>query len=145
MARIVLSRSALRQARWSEYAVRFAFGGIVTAAAGLIAKEFGPAAGGLFLAFPAILPATVSLIEKHEVRKKRRLGFSGSRRGRQAAAADAAGATIGTIGLLAFAILVGRFLPNHAGWMVLLLATIAWFAVSVFVWHARKFWRLAGR
>jgi len=46
--------SALRRTKWYEYAIRFLFGGIITAITGLIAKKFGPQVGGLFLAFPAI-------------------------------------------------------------------------------------------
>jgi hypothetical protein len=46
--------------------VRFALGGFATVAAGLVADLWGPAAGGLFLAFPAIFCATATLIEKHE-------------------------------------------------------------------------------
>jgi hypothetical protein len=68
--RIELDVSALHRTRWSEYAVRFLFGGIVTAATGLIAKQFGPVVAGLFLAFPAIFPAGATLIEKHEKQKK---------------------------------------------------------------------------
>ncbi len=38
-------------------------------AAGLIANKWGPGVGGLFLAFPAIFPASVGLVEKHEKQK----------------------------------------------------------------------------
>jgi hypothetical protein len=61
--------SALRQTRWHEYLVRFVLGGVITVIAGLIAARFGPVVGGLFLAFPAIFPASATLIEKH-VRKR---------------------------------------------------------------------------
>ena len=44
--------------------------GLITAVAGIIAKQFGPGIGGLFLAFPAIFPASATLIEKHEKQKK---------------------------------------------------------------------------
>jgi hypothetical protein len=57
--------SALRQAYWYEYLVRFGLGGAMTVVAGLIAARFGPVIGGLFLAFPAIFPASATLIEKH--------------------------------------------------------------------------------
>ncbi len=53
-----------------DYAIRFLFGGLITVAAGIIAKRFGPGIGGLFLAFPAIFPASATLIEKHEKEKK---------------------------------------------------------------------------
>ena len=39
--RIELDVSALHRTRWSEYAVRFLFGGIVTAATGLVALLVG--------------------------------------------------------------------------------------------------------
>jgi hypothetical protein len=42
----------------------------MTAAADIVAKEFGPTVGGLLLAFPAIFPAGATLVDKHE--KKRR-------------------------------------------------------------------------
>jgi hypothetical protein len=48
--------SGLKQTRWHEYALRFAAGGITTVIAGVIAQKWGPAIGGLFLAFPAIFP-----------------------------------------------------------------------------------------
>ena len=43
--------SALKSTRPSEYLARFLFGGAATVLAGLIAKHYGPAIGGLFLAF----------------------------------------------------------------------------------------------
>ena len=90
--RVKIDVSALKKTRWYEFAVRFLFGGLITAGAGIIAKEFGPGVGGLFLAFPAIFPAGATLIEKHEKQKKERAGLHGSARGRKAAAIDAAGA-----------------------------------------------------
>ena len=45
---IKIDISVLRETKWSDYAIRFLFGGIVTAAAGLIAKKFGPGVGGCF-------------------------------------------------------------------------------------------------
>jgi uncharacterized protein DUF3147 len=58
--------SALKQGHWYEYLVRFGLGGLATVVAGLVADTWGPAAGGLFLAFPAIFCASATLIEKHE-------------------------------------------------------------------------------
>jgi Protein of unknown function (DUF3147) len=71
---------ALRQSRWYEYILRFGLGGLATAIAGLVAQFFGPEAGGLFLAFPAILGASATLIEKHERERKKKLGLAGQRR-----------------------------------------------------------------
>jgi Protein of unknown function (DUF3147) len=136
--RIEIDPSALKKTRWYEFAVRFLFGGLITAATGLIAKKFGPGVGGLFLAFPAIFPASATLIEKHEKQKKERAGLHGSVRGRKAAAVDAAGAAIGSLGLLAFAWLVERLLPSHRAWQVLLGSTGIWLAVSLLLWQIRK-------
>jgi len=71
---IRLSLGALKQMRWKELGLRFTLGGVLTAATGMIAMKFGPVIGGLFLAFPAILPASLTLVEKHEVQKKRITG-----------------------------------------------------------------------
>jgi len=46
--RIKIDPSALKKTRWFEFGVRFLSGGLITAAAGMIAKEFGPGVGGLF-------------------------------------------------------------------------------------------------
>ena len=103
-----LETSSLEGARWRDYAIRFIFGGIVTAGTGLIAKRWGPGVAGLFLAFPAIFPAGATLIEKHEREKKQKAGMDGTARGRAAASVDAAGAAMGTLGLMAFALVVWR-------------------------------------
>ena len=68
---VTLDLSALAKMKWYEYVVVFLSGGTITVIAGLLAKEFGPAFGGLFLAFPAIFPASATLIEKHERENKR--------------------------------------------------------------------------
>jgi hypothetical protein len=136
--RIKIDPSALKKTRWYEFGVRFLAGGLITAAAGMIAKEFGPGVGGLFLAFPAIFPASATLIEKHEKQKNERTGVHGVVRGRKAAAVDAAGAAIGSIGLLAFALLVKRFLVGHSPGLVLIGATGVWLAISLPLWQIRK-------
>jgi Protein of unknown function (DUF3147) len=136
--RVRLDTSGLGQAKWSQYAIRFLFGGLVTAVAGLVAQRYGPVIGGLLLAFPAIFPASATLIEKHEIRQKEKKGMSGTVRGRQAASVDAAGSAMGSLGLLLFAVIVWRFLPDHRTWIVLTGATVAWAVLSVFVWQIRK-------
>jgi len=130
--------AALKQTRWYEYLIRFLFGGLITAGAGLIAKEFGPTIGGLFLAFPAIFPASATLIESHEQEKKEKVGLHGTIRGRDAVSIDATGAAIGGIGLAAFALITSYLLPKHSTPLVLALATTAWFLVSVALWSIRK-------
>ena len=74
--------SALKQGHWYEYLVRFALGGLATVVAGVVADIWGPAAGGLFLAFPAIFCASATLIEKHERERKEKKGLKGKEHGR---------------------------------------------------------------
>jgi hypothetical protein len=131
---VQLKLSALRETRWYEYLTRFALGGAMTVIAGLIAARFGPIVGGLFLAFPAIFPASATLIEKHARKRKERAGVAGARRGKEAAALDAAGATLGGFGLAAFAWLMIEWAPSLA----LILATAAWLVVAVLAWRLRR-------
>jgi hypothetical protein len=135
---IKVDPSALGQTKWYEYAIRFLFGGMITAVAGMIAKQFGPGIGGLFLAFPAIFPASATLIEKHETQKKEQEGLEGTERGRQAASLDAAGAAMGSIGLLVFALLVWKLIAQDNPWLVLMAAALIWLMVSVLLWQIRK-------
>lgn len=140
--KIKIDTSGMRQSKWYEYVVRFAFGGAVTALTGIVANRFGPEIGGLFLVFPAILPATASLIEKHEKEKKERAGLKGGRRGLKAAGVDAVGASMGAIGLVLFAVIVWLRLPRSSTAAVLTLATVAWLFASVLVWRVREMvWR----
>jgi hypothetical protein len=136
--RIEVDLSTLRQTNWHDYAVRFLFGGLVTALAGIIAHKFGPGIGGLFLAFPAIFPASATLIEKHEREKKESVGLNGAVRGRSGASIDAAGSSVGSIGLLVFAYAVWQFMPRDRAWIVLGGATLLWLGVSVGIWQVRK-------
>ncbi|HWO35972.1 MAG TPA: DUF3147 family protein [Candidatus Acidoferrum sp.] len=136
--RVTIDLSALAGTRWYEYGVRFLFGGAITVIAGLLAKRFGPVFGGLFLAFPAIFPASATLVEKHEREKKRTAGIVNTRRGRQAAALDARGATIGSMGLICFALLVWKLLPVWNAGVVLVTALSLWLGGSVLVWQASK-------
>src|ERR1700736_3332172 len=119
--KVKASLAPLKQTKWYEYATRFLIGGAITVFAGLVAKKFGPAIGGLFLAFPAIFPASATLIEKHERQKKRRAGFDSGNRGRLAVALDAAGTTVGGLAMAAFAVFVWLLLPHHETWSVLVL------------------------
>jgi Protein of unknown function (DUF3147) len=129
--------SALRQTRWYEYLVRFVLGGAMTVIAGLIAAHFGPVIGGLFLAFPAIFPASATLIEKHVKERKEKAGLSGARRGREAAALDASGAALGSFGLVAFGLVIWLMIASSPGW-ALFLAAAAWLAVALLAWQVRR-------
>ena len=131
-------RSALRQIKWHEYVSRFLLGGAITVATGLIAQRYGASVGGLFLAFPAIFPASATLLEKHERDKKLRAGIAHSIRGRLAAALDARGAAMGSMALAAFAIVVWKQLALHNAALVLLAAFVLWLALATLLWRLRK-------
>src|SRR3984957_3000627 len=130
--------SALAATKWYEYGIRFIFGGAITVIAGLLAKEFGPVFGGLFLAFPAIFPASATLVEKHEREKKRRAVITKTARGREAAALDARGAAIGSIGLIGFAFTVWRLAPIWNGALALFAALVVWMTLSILIWRLRR-------
>jgi len=121
-----------------EWALRFVFGGVCTMTAGLIAQHWGAAVGGLFLAFPAIFPAGASLIESHEIEHKKKIGADGTARGRAMASVDAAGASLACFGLMAFAVVVWKWLPGHGAAWVIATATVVWMGLSVVLWLVRK-------
>jgi Protein of unknown function (DUF3147) len=138
-----LKWSALKQSRWYEYVLRFVLGGLATVLAGAVAKFFGPETGGLFLAFPAIFCASATLIEKHERKRKQKLGLSGYCRGTEAAALDAAGAGLGSIGLGAFGLSVWWFAPSLF-FTSLALAAAVWLLLCVGLWQLRRIVRPRG-
>ncbi len=121
--------------------MRFALGGLATAAAGLIAHIWGPGVGGLFLAFPAIFCASATLIERHERTRKEGKGLEGRKRGKNAAALDAAGAGLGSVALAAFATAIW-LLAENVGAASLALAAVIWFAVALLLWPLRRHLRL---
>ena len=125
---------ALAKTKWYEYLVRFAFGGAITVVAGILARHFGPVFGGLFLGFPAIFPASATLVAKHETEKKQKAGVATSSRGRQAAALDAAGSALGSVGLAGFALTIWQFLPSYNSALVFLAATVVWLVPAILSW-----------
>lgn len=102
-----------------EYALRFGFGGAVALIASVTSRALGEFAGGLALAFPAILPAALTLVKRHD--------------GRQQAADDARGARFGALGLITFAAIV-RFGAELGPGLLLPLALLGWAAVAVGAW-----------
>jgi hypothetical protein len=138
--------SALKQANWLEYGIRFLFGGTMTVIAGLIAKHYGPELGGLFLAFPAIAPAAATLLDQHAKEQRQRAGLEGHTRGRKTAALDMYGTLWGSVGLVAFGLVIWRMGGSHSTWMVLSVATGAWFVGTLSTWELRRIlkrWRVA--
>jgi hypothetical protein len=135
---IQVDPSGLKQTKWHEYALRFVAGGVITVIAGVIARKWGPGIGGLFLAFPAIFPASATLIEKHERQRKQERGLHGEERGADAAAIDALGAAMGSVGLVAFAGICWWLIPRYPAPWALGGATVAWLLVSFSIWTIRQ-------
>lgn len=140
--RVGIDISAWRRTKWHEYLIRFGLGGTVTVLAALIAKRFGAGVGGLFLAFPSIFPSAATLIASHEKRKKAEEGMSGSVCARKLAAADAAGAAMGGLGLAGFAAVARWAIQRHSTVETLAAATVVWALLSFLAWEFREvFWR----
>jgi hypothetical protein len=116
----------LRKPPARDWVIRFAFGAGVSALAAVVTKVWGPAAGGLFLAFPAILLASLTLVAKQE----------GEHRARE----DARGATLGALGLIGFGITVWATTPQWPVWVTLLTATIVWAAISGLAYFIMAAW-----
>ena len=130
--------AAIKGIKLHEWIIRFVAGGAICAIAGLIAKAYGPELGGLLLAFPAIFPASASLVEAHEKQHKARISHDGTMRGRQIAALDAFGAAIGCVGLAGFGMSFWLWTPHTSSALSLLLATLVWLTLAVGCWLLRR-------
>ncbi|TMD96951.1 MAG: CinA family protein [Chloroflexi bacterium] len=112
----------LRSIGFRELMVRFGFGAAVSMAAGLIGLAEGDRAGGVLLAFPAILPAALTLIESKE--------------GTSTAVSDVRGAVAGALGMVAFALAVLALAGRIPTLLALLLAAVAWVSISAALYFA---------
>jgi len=119
-SRVRFDRDALRSVQPRDLALRFAFGVAVSVVAAIVTLAFGSRAGGLFLAFPAILPASLTLIEKKE--------------GQHQAEGDAVGAIIGAVALVVFALTAWALFTRIRGGAVEAVALAVWLAVSVLLY-----------
>jgi len=106
----------LRKIRGRDLLIRFAFGAGVSVVAGVMSLVFNPVVGGLFLAFPAILPASLTLIEQKESTGE--------------AVHDVEGATAGALGLAVFAAVARAGLRHTTAVAALGAATAAWLVAS---------------
>lgn len=107
----------VRQVKPRMLVYRFLAGAATSVIAGIITLGFGARVGGIFLAFPAILAASLTLIEEQNDSAEAR--------------EDSRGAVLGGLGMAAFAA-VGVIAFGHlSGALVLLLAAAAWLAVAM--------------
>jgi hypothetical protein len=105
---------------------RFGAGALTSVAAGALTLAFGDRFGGIFLAFPAILAASLTLIEEEEAAADAR--------------EDARGATVGGAALTLFAAVAALTLGHLNGALALLSASVAWIAAAL-LGYAALWWR----
>lgn len=115
--------SAARSVSSRAMAIRFAFGALLSVIAGVVGLTAGPLLGGAFLAFPAILPATLSLIEHED--------------GERSARDDDEGALLGSVALVGFAVVASQLLPSGAP-LALLAATVTWLGIALVLYVASR-------
>ena len=107
----------LRGVRPRDLAIRFAAGALTSVVAGVLTLAFGARVGGVMLAFPAILAASLTLIEEQEDSAEAR--------------EDARGAVLGGCALAVFAAIAALAFGKLSIGVVLLLATAGWFACAL--------------
>jgi hypothetical protein len=107
----------LRDVRTRDLGYRFIAGALTSIAAGAVTLAFGARVGGILLAFPAILAASLTLIEEQEDSAEAR--------------EDARGAIIGGLALAAFAAVVAITVRSLGGPISLVLASAAWLACAL--------------
>lgn len=124
---------ALKQ-KPNELAMRFALGAVIAVAAGVAGQVFGPRFGGLFLAFPAVLPAAITLVQRRE--------------GTDKAEVDALGAILGAVAMIPLALSVVVLIRPLGTVPALLIAGTAWVVFAVGLYFAARallrrvpFWR----
>jgi hypothetical protein len=105
---------------------RFGAGALTSVLAGALTLAFGERVGGTFLAFPAILAASLTLIAKEEESTDAR--------------EDARGATVGGGALTLFAAVAALTFGHLSGAWALLSATAAWLAAAL-LGYAALWWR----
>jgi hypothetical protein len=116
----------LREVSLRDLALRFAFGAGTSVLSAFVSLEFGPRAGGVLLAFPAILAASVTLM--------------GQKEGPDEAREGARGAVIGAIALCCFAAVGGLLFGRLPGAAVLALAGTAWTLAAIGIYRL-LWWR----
>lgn len=122
---------SLREVRPGGLALRFAFGAAVSVLAWLVTAAAGVRAGGVMLAAPAVLPATLTIIEKTE--------------GRGPAITEVQGSVAGAAALIGFAVvaaaatarlpLAAALLAALAAWAVLAIGGYLALAAIAPTWH----------
>jgi hypothetical protein len=114
---VEVSLGELRTVPRRDLYLRFAFGAAISTVASVVAILLGVRAGGLLLAFPAILPATLTLIEREDTHEK--------------AMEDDVGSVLGAVSLAGFAALAWWLLRTAGAVVALPVACAGWFVSSL--------------
>lgn len=122
-----LDPGEIRGLQPKEYLLRFALGAAISIVAGIIGKTVGARFGGAFLAFPSILPASLTLLEEKQ----------GTRRSGR----NAIGAVLGSLGLVVFALIAEAAFGQFNPVVVLLLALAGWIVASFALYGMLAFLR----
>jgi hypothetical protein len=117
----------LRKVQLKELLIRFVLGAAVSIVAGILSKAVDARFGGAFLAFPSILPASLTLVQQKE----------GTRR----ADRNAIGAVLGAAGLVGFAMIGEAAFGHLQPAIVILLAVAGWTAGSFSLYGVLAFLR----
>jgi hypothetical protein len=128
--RPTLQPGKISEARPRELIIRFAAGALTSILAGAATLILGARAAGVLLAFPAILAASLTLIEEQEDSVDAR--------------EDARGAIVGGCALTIFATAAALTLAHLPGALALLIATGAWLAGAL-LGYLILWWRQSGR
>lgn len=114
----------LRSVTANQLALRFAFGAAASIIAGVGGIALGAVVGGILLGFPAIAPATLTLLERDD--------------GNPAAVHDIGGAVFGGVGLVAFAVVATFGFARLRAPLVLAACLAAWTLTAVGLYVARS-------
>lgn len=115
-----ISLADARQVPRRDLVIRFAFGAAISVAAAVIALVMGVRVGGLLLAFPAILPATLTLIEKED--------------GEHKALEDDVGSVLGAVALAVFGLLAWWLIPRAGPALALVAACAGWLVSALLLY-----------
>jgi uncharacterized membrane protein (GlpM family) len=108
-------------------AARFLLGALVSIVAAVLSKEVGTRFGGVFLAFPAILPASLTFVERSEGTRK--------------AGRDAIGAVLGGLALVVFATIGESLFTRENSALVLVFALLGWLVAIAVLYVALAVFR----
>lgn len=124
--RPAFSLGKVKEATPRDLIIRFVAGAATSVVSGVVTLAFGARVGGILLGFPAIMAASLTLIEQEE--------------DATAAREDARGAIVGASALTLFAGVAALTFGHMPGGIVLLASTVVWAAAAV-LGYAVLWWR----